>query len=251
MSSRAFRPRFSLFFAPALFGLAIGACATGETLDETGVEGVGAAGGGGSAGSGGGAQRDASSSGFPDAARDSGTSSFPDAARIDASSDASREGGAGGSGGSGGSGGAGGTVPCTTGNACSSSTNIGSVSGDRGSDHLSVSGTSGQWVQFRVTEDDSGVTSRTVRAFVTLISPPGTNFDLYLRSGDGSPACGAIEDQSTSASGNDTASVSRDDSGLFGLSNGSDDTFWATAEVRWVSGPCAPGSKWTLTVDGN
>ena len=57
-----------------------------------------------------------------------------------------------------------------------------------------------------------------------------------------------VAGSSTSTGGSDRVSQSWGE-GL--IPNGSDDSRNLSVEVRWVSGSCAPGSKWTVTVRGN
>lgn len=151
-------------------------------------------------------------------------------------------------GGGGGGGGGGGT--CASPNTCVGATDLGSVSGDTGSGVKTAQGSGSQWFKIRVSEDDSGVTGVSLAIKATLVSPAGTNFDLYTYlagSGTGHE-CSAVKKSSTTT-GTDIASFEFGESGLF--SNGSDDDRTVTIEVRHVSGTCAPGAKWTLTVNGN
>jgi hypothetical protein len=163
------------------------------------------------------------------------------------------DGGGGGDAGSGGDGGAdagGGGISCNAPNACTSSTNLGTVSGDTGSDTLSQQGTTAEWLTVRVTENDNGPLADPLKMKVTLVSPPGANFDLYLYvpSSD-TLECSAVSSSSTSTSSTDTASVLFGETGTF--ANGVDDSRTVTVEVRHVSGSCSPGAKWSLTLQGN
>lgn len=164
-------------------------------------------------------------------------------APTDASSDAGKAD-------SGGGGGGGTTVACTAPAPCSGATDLGAVSGDTGSGSLSAQGTGSQWFRVWVTEDDDGLDGVKLRALATLTSPPGTNFDLYLYNGSSSAhECSGVSAQSNSTGASDSASVSFGEGGI--LANGSKDSRYVTAEVRWVSGACASNQKWTLTFNGN
>ena len=103
-----------------------------------------------------------------------------------------------------------------------------------------------------MTEDDHNPLGKKLNAHVTLTSPPGANFDLFLYLDSGgsatSRACAAVSASSANATGPDTASLNW---GEGTPANNSDDTRIVSVEVRWMSGVCSPGSKWTLAVTGN
>lgn len=145
---------------------------------------------------------------------------------------------------------AGGGGSCAATNKCVAATDLGSVSGDTGSDTKSAQGHTSQWFTVRVTENDSSLFGASLRLAAALKSPAGTNYDvyLYLPSSD-TLECSAVSAQSTSTSVNDSASVEFGEGG--GLSNGSKDDRTVTVEVRHVSGTCDPNQKWTLTLTGN
>lgn len=141
-------------------------------------------------------------------------------------------------------------VSCTSPNACLTGTDLASVSGDNNADVKTFQGAGSMWLKVRVTEDDNSVFGTALQAKFELQSPTGTNYDLYVyRAGGGSgQECSAVTGSSTSTGGFDTSSMSW---GEGTISNGSDDGRTVSIEVRWVSGSCAPASKWTLTVRGN
>jgi hypothetical protein len=150
-----------------------------------------------------------------------------------------------------GGGGGGGTVSCASPNTCAAAVDLGAVSGDTGADTQSAQGTGSQWFKIRVTEDDSGVFAWPLNLRADLSAPSGANFDVYLyvASNVGNQECSAVSASSTNPTTFDTANVEFGESGTF--SNGSQDDRTVTVEVRWVSGTCAPGAKWSLTVRGN
>jgi len=159
-------------------------------------------------------------------------------------------GGGGGGGDAGGGGGGGGGTSCSAPNTCPTSTSLGSISGDTGSDMQTAQGTTSQWFTVRVTENDSSVFANSLEMKATLVSPAGANFDLYVYvPGSDTLECSAVSASSTSTSATDTAGVEFGESGTF--SNGNDDSRTVTVEVRHVSGTCSAGSKWTLTLVGN
>jgi hypothetical protein len=149
------------------------------------------------------------------------------------------------------SGGGGGTTSCASPNACLGATDLGSVSGDTGAGVKTATGTGSQWFSIRVTEDDSSISPMTLLAKAELVSPPGTNFDvfLYLPGGSSGQECSAVKSSSTNASGLDSTTAEWGETGVF--SNGSDDSRTVSVEVRWISGPCSAATPWTLTIKGN
>ncbi len=123
--------------------------------------------------------------------------------------------------------------------ACTAAEDLGSVAGDKGSDERSRQGTGSAWFTVNVAEMSWITWPLGVRA--TLVSPQGSNYDLFLYEGE----CGGeAVAQSTQPTGTtDTATDSWFDWGW-------DDSQTILVEVRHVSGPC-DGGKWTLVVAGN
>jgi hypothetical protein len=145
-----------------------------------------------------------------------------------------------------------GNPSCAAPQPCTGSTDLGSVSGDTGSDVKTVTGSASQWFRVRVTEDDTGLAGVQLWLTATLTSPPGTNFDLYVyvpASAGNTLECTEVSAQSTSTGSTDTAQVKFGESGMF--ANGSADDRYVTIEVRHVSGTCDPSAKWTLNIEGN
>jgi hypothetical protein len=151
----------------------------------------------------------------------------------------------------GGGGGGGGGTSCASANVCAGATDLGTISGDTGSDSKTAQGTGSYWFTVRVTENDSSISPLTLLTKAELTSPPGTNFDLfvYVASGGSGQECSAVKASSTNASGLDTAKAEWGETGIF--SNGSSDDRTVTVEVRWISGTCSAATPWTLTVYGN
>lgn len=147
----------------------------------------------------------------------------------------------------------GGGATCLDANTCSGAADLGSISGDDGSDTVTASGALSEWFTVFVTEDSSGVGPDSLEMKATLTSPPGVDFDLYLYKGGSTaavPACGiAAAGSSTQTSGDDVAGLEFGESGIF--ANGSDDHRAITVEVRHVSGTCDPGATWSLEITGN
>jgi hypothetical protein len=145
-----------------------------------------------------------------------------------------------------------GHLACAAPQPCTSSTDLGSVSGDTGADVKTATGSTSQWFRVRVTEDDNGVVGMQLWLTATLTSPPNANFDLYVyvpASAGNALECTGVSAQSTSTGSTDTAKVKFGESGMF--SNGYADDRYVTIEVRHVSGTCDPSAKWTLNIEGN
>lgn len=157
---------------------------------------------------------------------------------------------AGGGGPDAGSGGSGGGVSCDATSTCMTATDLGSMSGDQGSDSVSQQGATSAWFMVRLNEDDNSVLGNKLQMYATLQSPPGANFDLfvYVPSSD-ARECSTVSATSTSTGSFDSANVSFGEGGS--LSNGSNDSRTVTVEVRHVSGTCSPTAKWTLNLYGN
>lgn len=151
-----------------------------------------------------------------------------------------------------GGGGTGGAPPmCDFGspNLCASSTQLNGVSGDEGGTATATGNTS-KWFAVHVTEDDSAIFETDLSYTVTLQSPPGMVYDLFVHEGpqDGGQNCNAAAKAGT-PSGGATQSVHAswdDDQGV----GGEDDSMWLNIEVVWVSGDDCNAS-WTLTVTGD
>lgn len=126
---------------------------------------------------------------------------------------------------------------------------MGNVSGDETSNPVSRQGTTSEFVTVNVSEDSSNVFGNSMEVKVVLVSPAGTNFDLYVYGSGTTKTCTSLMGSSKLATSTDTVGLEWGEGG--GFSNGSDDDRVLTLEVRHVSGTCAPGSKWTLSVVGN
>lgn len=187
-----------------------------------------------------------------DAAKPPAADASKDSAPEDASADASTDGSITDGGTSDGGTTDGGTsVSCASPNACLGAIMMTDVSGDKGADVSSSTGSTSRWMKIRVSENDSGIFSSRMKLKLTLSSPPGTNFDMrvYL-AGDGSSQKCTGPDQTTNATtGADVTSVEWGESGTF--SNGSDDDRTVTVEVFNVSGTCTSTQNWTLIAEGN
>ena len=137
---------------------------------------------------------------------------------------------------------------------CASSTSMGSVSGDTGSGVKTATGSNGQWLKIDVTENDSSLFSSVdLKVRITLDSPAGENFDLYVYMGKtkadgGGIECTTVAGSSTLATGQDVVSLGWPDKRPIG---GSDDSRTLSIEVRPAGEPCDASATWTLTVLGH
>ena len=220
----------------------VGACAYGSDSTDPSVGGYVPDGGGG--GEGGTSHHDAAAG-----AQDAGGTPPP----IDAAVQMDDAGG-GDAGTYGMDGGPPGGVPCDSPDACGAGAkSIGTVAGDSSSNPVSATGTTSQWLTLDVTENDSGVFGVPMNLSVTLTSPAGENFDLYLyRAGNASAIeCTKVAGSSANPSGQaDTVAISWGEMGTF--SNGSDDSAHVSIEVRSAPGnTCDPSASWSLTARGN
>jgi hypothetical protein len=145
----------------------------------------------------------------------------------------------------------GGPVMCTNALTCPTADQVGGVAGDAASPPIVEEGDEPTWVTVQVSEMNSDVVGEKLSVSVTLASPPGIDFDLFVQRGaeGGANACGGgPNDQSTNSGGTDTVSMDWGE-GAFG--NNSDDGAWIAIEVRPKDGMCQPGAQWTLTIQGD
>jgi hypothetical protein len=109
-----------------------------------------------------------------------------------------------------------------------------------------ATGNTSAWFDVEVMEAVSSLLSYPQLSYtVTLVSPPGTLYGLFVYPGTGSgPSCFA---QAKHGSGNPaTVSDTWSDTPVV------DDSTWITVEVRYLSGgACGPSDLWTLTVAGH
>ncbi len=140
--------------------------------------------------------------------------------------------------------------PCTNLETCPTSPVIGGVSGDESSRDIEFSGAAPIWVRFQVSENDNSLVGSGLSFTVTLTSPVGADFDLYVYRGPagGSRSCGGVSQNSTNDGAVDSVSMSW---GEGGIPNGADDGAWVAVEVRAKDNMCAPPEQWMLLIEGN
>jgi hypothetical protein len=120
---------------------------------------------------------------------------------------------------------------------CTSGTYLGEVDGDVGSQTLSTTGFGDAY--FTVQINEVSFSSTPVLARIRLVSPPGTNFDLFVRCAN---CTGPLESAET-LTGIDSVGIGRNDT------DGSGDGFDIVIEVRWISATAC--GDWMLDVAGN
>ena len=145
--------------------------------------------------------------------------------------------------GGGGTGGQGGSCDFTAPNDCGSATDIGQVVGDQGTDVVNANGVGSEWLQAFVAESNVGP-NHWLSYTVTLTSPPGASYDLYVQEGDQNGTnCGAAAVQGSGDPQTVTDHWADSTSGSF------NDGRYLSIEVRHVSGnDCI--NEWQLTVAG-
>lgn len=123
--------------------------------------------------------------------------------------------------------------------ACTASATMGDVAGDLGERIVELSGTDESY--FHVAVLEMSTTTTPVTATITLDSPPGVNFDLFVRC----TACANAPYASSTLGADltDTVQFRNDDNA------GVTDSTTLFVEVRFISGNTCAGS-WHLTVTG-
>lgn len=239
------RPSYLVFLGLLTSTIPFASCAHGSQIDR--VDGDGGDGGDSEVGGGGSGAGDTGTGASDTGAGGSG------AGDTTTTTGTGGDGGmgAGGSGGAGagGSGGAGGSVcDFQSPNNCASAEQLPAVSGDEGGT-ATASAAGSKWYKVHVEETDSSIFGANLGYKVTLTSPPGMDYDLYVKQGpqDGSPDCGAAEQKGTLSAGSETVSDTWDDDQGIG---GEDDSLWLNIEVRHVSGDDCD-AQWSLTVVGD
>lgn len=233
------------------------ACAEGSQIEDTaGAGGSLPSGSGGAPGLGGGGGDDDGSSTRASSSA-AGTTSSAVSSTSSGGEGGAGEGGAG-DGGAGSTTGA--TTSATTGsgvvcdftspNDCAGAENLGAVAGDENGAAVVVQGTTSKWFKIRVEERASGISETDLSYSVSLTSPAGMNYDLYVLEGpqDGNPNCNAAPKVGQSNGTAEVVSASWDDDQGFG---GEDDSVWLSIEVRHLSGEmCDLDDRWTLSIQG-
>lgn len=133
---------------------------------------------------------------------------------------------------------------------CQGASGIGLVSGDEGSQSIQTSGSEPTWIELQVVETDDSLVGSAMSFTVTLTSPAGANFDLYVYRGveGGNTGCNGLMQMSTNGGAQDAIAMNWGE-GL--VPNGLDDSVWVAVEVRAKDDMCMPPQEWTLTVLGN
>lgn len=146
-------------------------------------------------------------------------------------------------------------VPCDAGATCPAGRLVGTVSGDKGADSLTTSGTTTTWLHVKVTEDDDAVNGRPVRLRAKLTAPSSGVFEVrgYLddsRNDDAGLDCTRLLGTSSPVAGGATLDLAWGDP-PDATANGVDDGRTVALEVRNVSGACSSSGPWKLELRGN
>ena len=142
-------------------------------------------------------------------------------------------------------------IPCDVGAACGDDLvlDIGTMSGDQGSDMLMATGTTEAWVEFSSPEDDLSALNGANMSFIAqLASPPGVDFDLEGRRSNAptsDPCAGTVTQTSQNPVGIDQIAMYW---GEAASPNGEDDTRRVIMHVIPPQDTCQTGLSWTLTV---
>lgn len=132
---------------------------------------------------------------------------------------------------------------------CATAEIMPAIAGDMGGPTVTRYGSTSKWFKVHIQEQDSSIFETDLSYTVTLVSPPGMDYNLKVYQGPqaGSPDCNVSP--LNGAGSPEVVSASWDDDQGFG---GEDDSVWLNIEVVYVSGTaCDQAAEWTLTVAGN
>lgn len=140
--------------------------------------------------------------------------------------------------------------PATATNTCATARDLGPLDGDDPSPPVTATGTCAEFVRVRVVEANSSAVGAPMRLRVTL-SPAGHDFDLYafLDTVRDQLACGTpLARSETNGNTPETITLQW---GEGSVANGNDDGRTVVLGIASASGPCPPGSSWSLVATGN
>jgi hypothetical protein len=143
---------------------------------------------------------------------------------------------------------AGGTCDYPT--TCENARDYGEIHADEGTETKIFEGSRSAWIGLRAIEGSLGAARMKITAELKM--PAGSNYDLfvYMDSAKDELTCANVAAQGkTAGDAIETVNVNWGEQAVLG--NGSSDSRPIRIEVRHVSGACAPGVKWKLTVSGN
>jgi len=129
------------------------------------------------------------------------------------------------------------------------------VAGDDGAQVQTQFGTTSQWITVRIVETKFDPVDQNKNAMsytVTLQSPPGMDFDVYVQEGpnDGGAVCNGAPQKGSGVAGAESVKATWNDNISFG--DDKDDHRYLSIEVRYVSGTkCGSEAQWKLTVAGH
>ena len=139
---------------------------------------------------------------------------------------------------------------CASTSTCQAATDLGSISGDTGSDMVTANGYQSTWVKVRATEDDSGLSGRKLTVTAQLTSPANASYGVfvYVNSGNDVIECTTPSGTPSTSGSTETVKVKW---GEGSIPNGSDDSRTVSIEVRPMSSTCSAAQPWQLVVLGN
>jgi hypothetical protein len=143
------------------------------------------------------------------------------------------------------------TPPAPTTNTCQTADDLGQVNADDGNGKLTASGTCPKFVKLRAVESDSGFFGSPMTLKVTLVSPPGADFDLavFMNRNQDVQDCGPLAIAvSETSNPQDQVDFSWGETSF--AANDADDSRTVTVQVKSAGGACST-QPWQLTVEGN
>lgn len=136
-------------------------------------------------------------------------------------------------------------------NTCQTAHDLGGIAGDDGDSTLSVQGSCTEWFRLRVQEKKTSVFSNPMAARLTLVSPSGKDFDLFVYMNTETDAVECTTQTTKSeepGSRTDMASLSW---GEAYTANSSDDSRTVNVLVKSKDGSCDANKTWSLVIQGN
>jgi hypothetical protein len=135
-------------------------------------------------------------------------------------------------------------------NTCEAPRDIGTVSGDTGSQTLTATGGCSEWLTLRATEDNSSALGAAMKVTLTLVSQ-GHDFDLYAYFNPAKDVISCTAPFARSETRGLADELINLTWGEGTVANGSDDSRTINVAVQSAAGPCPPTASWTLLVAGN
>jgi hypothetical protein len=141
-------------------------------------------------------------------------------------------------------------IGCGSNDTCAIATTLGTLSGDTTQQALTARGDRAAWLRVRVTENDTTVTGHALRVLAKLTPPTGIDFEVVLHvnvASDVLECTTPLGVATTSGTMKQVRASWGEDVVADGIDNGRD----VSIEVRPISGTCAAGATWQLSIEGN